>query len=454
MGMSIWLRKKLSGISIPIWAGQCLALIPYELRPGMVRAYQKSKRMISSFEKMENWQKKEWIFHKVKDIVDYAKHHIPFYADHYQENGFDVSCLRSYEDIKRIPVINKEKLLSYELNNRSNLDKPGYLVNTGGTSGTPLGLYIHPDHLGNEWSHMHHIWGKLGFSPKDLKLMLMGRSEFNSGLYYDFLRHSLSISIYADIDQIVPSLGKIIRRYQPKFIHGYPSALYEFGLACKERYPDLQSLLRDSLQGGFLGSEYPVKIFRETIEDVFQISTISWYGHTERCILAYEKEAPFIYYPFQTYGYAEVIEDDSGENTLIGTSYYNRTSPLIRYDTEDQVANFERDDGLLSRFEIKEGRRGEFILDKNGKKIPLTGLIFGRHHELFNYCTHIQIYQEGPGSATVLFVPVDKNNVPNPQDLFDSKNVNIEFDFKMLDEPVRTPTGKVKLIVEDESYQR
>ena len=454
MSISIWLREKLSEISLPIWAGLLVAAVPYEMRLGMGHSYLKSKRLIRSFEKMENWQKKDWIFRRVKEIVEYAHHNIPFYSNHYQVNGFDSACLKSYEDINRIPLINKEILLSCELNKRSNLNEPGYLVNTGGTSGTPLDLFIHPDHLGNEWSHMHHIWGNLGFAPNDLKLMFTGRSEFEDGLYYDFLRHSLSISIYSEIDQIVSRLGKIIKLYKPKYIHGYPSALYEFALACKEKHPDLLFLLRDSLQGGFLGSEYPAKIFRETVEDIFQINTISWYGHSERCILAYEKKDPYSYYTFQTYGYTEVIENDLGDNTLIGTSYYNRTSPLIRYDTEDQVSNFEREDGLLSRFQIKEGRKGEFILDEDGKKIPLTGLIFGRHHELFNYCTHIQIHQKRPGYATVLFVPVDKSNFPNPRDLFDSKNVNIEFDFKMLQEPIRTQAGKVKLIVEDDSYQQ
>ena len=37
--------------------------------------------------------------------------------------------------------------------------------------------------------------------------------------------------------------------------------------------------------------------------------------------------------------------------------------------------------GLVKEFAIKEGRSGDFIEDRNGKKIPLTALIFGRHHK-------------------------------------------------------------------------
>ena len=454
MGLRLWFRSRLLEINLPIWTGQIVSALPYEMRPGMGRMYINSKRSIREFEDLEGWQKQERIFQRVKKIVEYAEANIPFYTDLYENSGFDPASLKSFDDIKRIPVVNKNKLLSYELSERSNSKRPGYLVNTGGTSGATLGLYIHPDHLGNEWSHMHHIWGKIGFDPKDLKIMLTGRSEFDDGLYYDFVRHSLSISVYTEIDQICGQLKKIIKRYQPKYIHGYPSALYEFALACRENHPDLLSSLRKCLQGGFLGSEFPARLFRETIEDIFQIPTISWYGHTERCILAYEIEGSYEYTPFQTYGFAEVIEDDAGGNTLVGTSYFNQTSPLIRYDTEDQVTGFETEDGVLARFQIKEGRKGEFILDKNGKKIPLTGLIFGRHHELFNYCTHLQIHQKEPGYAAVLFVPINKYNFPDPGDLFDSKNVEIEFTYKMLEEPLRTSAGKVKLIVDEDTFQQ
>ena len=454
MGIAGWLRKYLSGISLPVWLGQAIAAVPYELRPGLGSMYRKSTNLIREFEEMDLQSKKAWIFGRMKDLVLYAEENVPFYADHYRKNGFDSASLQGFDDIQRIPPINKSLLLKYELKDRSNLDKPGYLVNTGGTTGTTLDLYIHPDHMGNEWAHMHHIWGQRGFHPRDLKLMLTGRSEFKDGLHYDFLRHSLSISVYAEIDQLAHQLTDVVKRFQPRFIHGYPSALYEFALSCKDKYPELLTLLNRSLTAGFLGSEYPIKLYRETAEDLLGISTISWYGHTERCILAYEGSEPLLYNPFQSYGYTEVMEGETGDPTLIGTSYYNLTSPLIRYDTEDRVMEYKSESELLAGFRVEEGRKGEFILDANGKKITLTGLIFGRHHELFNYCSHIQIYQKEPGFASVLYVPLENRDFPDPRSLFDSKNVNIKFDYIMLSEPVRTSRGKLKLVVEDESFLR
>src|SRR5690606_8345135 len=144
-------------------------------------------------------------------------------------------------------------------------------------------------------------------------------------------------------------------------------------------------LLSDNLEGVFLGSEYPHAHYRNVIEEVFNVKTISWYGHTERAVLAYEKNEKFKYEPFNTYGFAEAVEIDCDNYQLIGTSYYNFAPPLIRYNTNDIISDVAIEDGILKSFRITKGREGEFVIDRNNKKINLTGLIFGRHHEIFNH---------------------------------------------------------------------
>src|SRR5690606_5365982 len=117
---------------------------------------------------------------------------------------------------------------------------------------------------------------------------------------------------------------KILKNYQIKYLHGYPTSIYDFAIYCKENNPILTSLLRKSLLGAFLGSEYPHEKYRKVIEEVFGIETISWYGHTERSILAYEKSQKYTYEPFLSYGYTEVLKNANDEFELIGTGYYNQ----------------------------------------------------------------------------------------------------------------------------------
>ena len=175
------------------------------------------------------------------------------------------------------------------------------------------------------------------------------------------------------------------------------------------------------------------------------------YGHSEMVILAYEQSRKYEYVPFQSYGYCEAVPYSNGKYRLIGTSYDNFVSPFIRYDTNDLIKPVI-DNGILQSFTINHGRVGEFIVDKAGNKISLTALIFGRHHKLFNVARYIQLYQEKPGFATILItLPADccYKSVQrlNWESLFDASNVDIEFSFKTLNQPIRTVSGKVPLLV-------
>lgn len=444
MSIAFFLRKNFTNLPYPL--GKFLSYIPYTLRPGIGEVFRKQRRLISNFHSFAIEEKQVFIFKNLKNIVDFAYANVEFYKDYYSSKNFRPDYLKCFDDINRIPIINKKTLQKYDIEYRSNINKPKQLTNTGGSSGAPLSFYLSPGQMGNEWAHMHKIWEKLGFRPQKLKLSFGGDSAIVKGFRYDSVRHTLWFNIYADFKKNEEELLCFIRKNPVFFLHGYPSALYEFALNCKDS-PELLATLKMQLQGAFLSSEFPNPLYRENIEKVFGIKTISWYGHTERCILAYEKYRPFEYVPFQTYGYAEVKKTNFEKPSLIGTSYYNQASPLIRYDTEDYVTDYLEEQGLLISFKVNEGRGGQFIIDRFNKKISLTALIFGRHHKLFDYCNHIQIAQEEPGHAYIFFVPKSGENLDRPENLFDSKNVAMFFRFFAIKEPIRTSSGKINLLV-------
>ena len=75
--------------------------------------------------------------------------------------------------------------------------------------------------------------------------------------------------------------------------------------------------------------------------------------------------------------------------------------------------------------------------------------LFGRHHGLFNYCSQIQISQQEKGYATVYYVsPNAYFDDKTPNELFDSNDIDMNFDFIRIDRPIRTKTGKVLLFVD------
>jgi phenylacetate-CoA ligase len=435
---------KTNRIELPIWFGLFLNKIPYSKRPGISKLYRSQSILIKQFKTYTNEEKENYIVNQFMNIFTHAYHNINFYRDLYKEQGIEPGDIKTINDIKKIPVITKSDLKKYDLEDRSFNIKNRLLVNTGGSSGNPFSFYMDPLRYGNEWAHIHDMWSVYGYKPSDLKLVFGGRIIVNNKIIYDFARNSLLYDIYGDKNAQAEQLLKILRIYPIKYLHGYPSAIYEFALYC-ETNDILLFLLKKNLKAVFLSSESPSPHYRDKIENVFGIPTQSFYGHTETCVMAIEEEKN-IYNTYQTYGFAEAIEYDKKFH-LIGTSYFNYASPLIRYDTEDIIEPLNADENILSKFRIAEGRIGEYILDKNKKKIPLTGLIFGRHHQLFNYSNHIQVFQNNPGEATILFVPnrdVELNEVYN---LFNSENVDIVFNFKKIEKPILTKSGKFNLKV-------
>ena len=443
---------KTNKIQLPVWAGQVMSYIPYSVRPIVGKSYRKGKKEINEYAKMSASERQTYVFNKMHQIVDYAINNIDFYRDFYKQKGFNISMLKSFEDINKIPIITKKDFYDFPIEKRTNMKVPKFLVNTGGSSGYTLSFYVHPYQIGHEWVHIHQMWSLLGFKQSDLQLFMIGRSVVKNGVDYEFARHCLSVDIYKPFEETAPALINQLKKHPCYYLHGYPSVLSEFAEYCGNNLT-LLNLLKGRLRGAFLNSEYPYSLYRDKIEHMFDVPTQSFYGHTERCVMAYELNTKNRYTTFQTYGYAEAIPNGDGHFDLVGTSYNNFASPLIRYNTKDVIDNPEYENGLLEKFDILEGRSGQFIIDKNNRPVSLTGLIMGRHHEIFDKVSHIQITQKEQGKAIVLFVPLENMEINNPGELFDSSNVDIVFEFKKLSSPIRTGSGKVLLLVSPELFE-
>lgn len=439
---------KTNRIDIPIWLGLLLNKIPYSKRPGLGKLYEQQAIAIKKFRALSEIDQQDYIYERFMKIFRHAHKNVKFYQDLYASHNITPDDIRTFDDIQKVPLVTKKDLVEYDIEDRSYIIDNRLMVNTGGSSGKSLAFYMDPGRYGNEWAHVHDMWAEYGYVPSDLKLSFDGRVKRNNEIIYDFARNSLLFDIYADPKIICKQLLTIVKRYPIKYLHGYPSAIYEFALYCESDKKLLQTL-RKQLKAAFLSSEYPSPHYRQKIEDVFQVPTQSFYGHTETCVMAVEREK-FTYDPYQTYGYAEAINKD-GKCHLVGTSYFNFASPLIRYDTSDLIEPLEGfGSKILEKFTIKEGRSGEFILDKNDKKVSLTGLIYGRHHELFNVSEHIQVYQERLGKATIYYVSKQDIKQESASELFDSRHIEIDFDFKKIERPLLTASGKTNLLIKSE----
>ena len=238
-------------------------------------------------------------------------------------------------------------------------------------------------------------------------------------------------------------LGKffdVLMERSIRLFKGYPSAIYDFLKEIEIRCSSCQKeLLKSKIKYCIFNSELPTCQIIDYIKHDWGMNFISGYGHTESCVLAYTNVNSELYFPYHTYGFAEV-ED----KMLIGTSYHNFDMPLIRYNTEDIVDADYFSNGILKSFIIKEGRVINTIFDKNDLRIAIQSILLGVKPSTFEHLNYLQFFQEQKGKAVVI-ISQDNYKDLDYMELLNLNKYNMEFDFVFKKRPIRTKSQKVPL---------
>jgi len=439
-------KRAMNAAAPPVAA--MLGRAPYHWRPGAGEAYRRRAVELRAFRCWPVSRQKQYILQRMRRLVAHAAENVPFYGELYRRAGLSWRRLQRLEDLQCIPIVTKKMLRDTPLENRCWPCPDRISLNTGGSSGAALHFDASQTCLAGEWAHMHEAWSLLGYRPWHLMIHFAGRNP-KSGrpVVFNALRNQYAPNLYSPREDILSALRPHVLRYPVRYLHGYPSAVFDFANYASRLAPDVVAQLRRTLRGVLLGSEYPVPAYRRRIEEVFGARTLSWYGHTEMAVLAPERCEEGLYEPYHTYGFAEVVGQGPA-GRLVGTDWENLACPFIRYDTGDKVEAADTEDGLLRSFRITAGREGDFVLDRLGQCISLTGLIFGKHHAAFDRAGHVQICQDRPGQACLLVS--EGGGRLSPRDLpalFDLEGVAIDFEYRLLSDPVRTAAGKVLLKV-------
>lgn len=420
---------------IPYCVGTVFKYVPFSFRLGHEYTY-----YLNIQEKINNWtlkEKEDYVIFHFSQIFEYAKKHFSFYENLYRKYGVYDLKINSIEDIERVPVIDKKMIRSHVQEFDGAL-----LLNTGGTSGEPFQFYVDKNAFAREWAHMHTIWFMKGYKPTDLKLTLRGKNLGKKVYRYNPVHNEYIINSYLKVADYKKDILELCGKKTIKYLHGYPSAIYGFLKEVDDcMTKEEKNTVKRNLKACFFSSEFPAPYMTNYIKQNWNLDWISWYGHSEMCILAYDELKNNQYKPFLSYGLAENIE-----GCLIGTSFHNFDMPLIRYNTGDLIASENQKGELMESFSITQGREADYVIDKEGKSIPLTALVFGRHHKLFGMVDYIQVRQLKEGDVVTFIISTSHNYSTEQLRLaMDLSNLNLDFDFQIVAAPMRTKAGKIKL---------
>lgn len=350
---------------------------------------------------------------KLKQLLVYSFENVNYYTNLFCKIGFNPYHFSKFSELERIPFLTKEiirKNINSLLSNNINKEK---LVKTytGGSSGQPLLFYQDLSCKRKEKAFIYNIWERIGYKIGDRIVEIRGRvAKANELFRYDGIENKLIISSFKLNESNIDKIYALIKKFKPKFLHSYPSNCYLLAkLMEKRKY-------YYNFKGIFCGSEKLYDFQRELIEKFFNCRIISWYGHSEYCILAGECECSNYYHIFPEYGYVEFRKVNKRINNndiyeIIATGFNNYAMPFIRYRTGDYaiLTNKQCNCGRNYRL-IKEiiGRDQDYVICKDKTAVSVTALIFGQHFKMFSKVKRFQLLQEEEGILKFVIDPIDK----------------------------------------------
>ncbi len=267
-------------------------------------------------------------------------------------------------------------------------------VTTGGTSGKPLGFFINKSRKGFEWYWMTYNWSQVGFTHNDYRAVLRNHKLDGKQFKIDPLLREYQYNNFGLNEAYLKFVVNDINSKNLRFLHAYPSAAYTLAnyVYREKKNTTLQTFL--------CGSETVFDYQKELIQDKLNIRMFTWYGLSEKTMLAAEGKTCMHYHANPFYSYSELIDEDghpitapgqSGE--LTGTSFFNTKMPFIRYKTgdfADFVGNTCPECGHVGlTFKNVKGRRvGDKIYKSDGSYITTTAL--NLHDDIYYYIKGLQ----------------------------------------------------------------
>lgn len=442
--------------SLPIPVKRCVRWIPFSWLAG--GAYSTVYRRGPWFDQASRKELSQYQERELGRVLRFAVDQVPAYR-HLRPV---VERHKPYEAIRAFPLLDKDTVQARQADYlpRDFQKIPHYETTTGGTSGNQLKIYVDDCSQSVELGFMHRQWLRVGYTPRQRKATFRGVSfpNLKPGVFWQHnpIYNELQFSPFHMSQANLAAYVNEIIRFAPAYFHGYPSAIdvlaeYVLRHDLADKVPPIRAAL--------LGSEGATSGQRGRIERAFHTRVYSWYGHSERVVLAGECEKTHAYHHFPDYGILEIIDDQGNScdaagtrGEIVGTGLFNRCMPLIRYRTGDYATRLEPacDCGRnWDRFTDVEGRwKQDMVVGRNGTRISIAAL--NMHGPLFEKVVRYQYFQEAVGACVlkVMAAPEFTERDGAAIEAAYRKKVGDEVDFEVhvVDGIPLTARGKLKML--------
>jgi len=384
---------------------------------------------------------KEYQFSQLKQILIHSYQNVPYYRELFNNISFNPDKFADFEEMDRIPFLTREIVTDKfdKLISRKKINGGYYIGTTGGSSGSALRFLLDYNSIFKENAFIYYFRKKTGYNFKD-KLVTFRQIEFGNRLWKLNPMHNELIFSAIRLSKVtIKDYVKQIEKFAPQYLNGYLSTIWYFTKLLEEYGIKLNT----KLTGILLISENIDNNQRKFIEQFFNVKSTTFYGHSERCVIA-EELAPNLYRFDPYYGFTEQIPLEENRNLIVGTGFLNLVMPFIRYKTDDVCSK-------VDEFYTIEGKRSSSIglYGYNGEFLSSTA--FDLEDPLFKNITTYQFIQNEIGRADLLIVVNSSFHMSElehiKKEIFRLTKGIVDINIKLVDHLILSPRGKYQMYI-------
>lgn len=353
-------------------------------------------KLLEDRENLDPEKIKEYQFNKLREILIYSFINVPYYKELFNKISFNPCQFSEFKQLEGIPFLTRELVVKNfdKLISTTRIDY--YTGFTSGTTGLPLKFLLDYDSIYKENAFIYYYRKKMGydFNDKIATFRNRGPSKFLwklNPMYKEIMFSNSKLSK----NTIIKYADKL-NQLKPQFINGYISAIWYLSKLLQEYNINLDF----KIKGIFLISEGVDHEQRTFIENFFNVKSMTFYGHSERVVIAEEiQPGRYVFDPY--YGYAEQIPLTDGEYEIVGTGFLNKKMPFIRYNTNDVCSPGDKCFKITGKRNSTQGLYGI-----HNEFITATGFFLAQ--EAFKNIITFQFIQHEKGKAD-MFLVVNNN---------------------------------------------
>ena len=409
------------------------------------------------------WGKSEFLTYvnsTLSDLLVHAAEHVPYYRQMFANLGFGPNRIASVDDLPLLPLLDKDTLRENPtaLLDERLIRQKLIVVNTSGTTGTPLTIY----HDAHEESYVQAAsdirWHEVAEMRRgqNRSVTLGGHLVTAPGRrrppFWVINKRwkQLYMSSYHLSTANLGAYVEAIRDFDAEYIEGYPSSLYAIAAYIIET-----GLKPVQLKACYTTSETLNAHQRNTMQQAFQCPVYDQYGSAELVVFAADCQygnkhiSPEI-------GVVEVLDGNGKplpagqEGELVCTSLLDRVQPLIRYRIGDRGSLSAETcpcGSVLPMLGGVTGRTDEVLITRDGKRIGRLDTVFKGVHNV----RESQIIQEDYEVFHVRVVPGTGYSNADAQKIMENLHhrlgTGVDIKVEVVTSIPRTSRGKFRAVV-------